>query len=153
MMKLPRSKVRNAERPRDVVYALPCEPDAKLYNGLKMQITPEQQYKEMVENDTITDALAQYNVKGIHGTGCLLSIQQLLYPSGRAGKIHPSEQAVSLSRFSRPAMLPIASTTSNARDKDGNYRQLHTKEAAECIDYTVLPDYRQHYTPAKNQRV
>ena len=32
-------------------------------------------------------------------------------------------------------------------------RQLHTKEAAECIDYTVLPDYRQHYTPAKNQGV
>ena len=39
------------------------------------------------------------------------------------------------------------------KDKDGNYRQLHTKEAAECIDYTVLPDYRQHYTPAKNQGV
>ena len=33
----------------------------KLYNGLKQQITPEQ-YKEMVEHDTITDALAQYEV-------------------------------------------------------------------------------------------
>ena len=65
-------------------YALPSEPDAKLYNGLKMQITPEQ-YKEMVENDTITDALAQYNVKeddcffipagSIHaiGTGCFVA--------------------------------------------------------------------------------
>ena len=43
-------------------YTLPSEPDAKLYNGLKMQITPEL-YKEMVENDTSTNALAQYDVK------------------------------------------------------------------------------------------
>ena len=105
-----------------------------------MQITPEQ-YKEMVENDTITDALAQYNVKEddcffipagrIHaiGTGCfVVEIQQT------------SDVTYRIYDFKR-------------KDKDGNYRQLHTKEAAECIDYTVLPDYRQHYTPAKNQGV
>ena len=39
------------------------------------------------------------------------------------------------------------------KDKDGNYRQLHTKEAAECIDYTVLSNYRQEYKPVKNQGV
>lgn len=39
------------------------------------------------------------------------------------------------------------------KDKDGNYRLLHTKEAAECIDYTVQADYRQHYTPMKNEGV
>ena len=39
------------------------------------------------------------------------------------------------------------------KDKDGNYRQLHTAEAAECIDYDVLPDYRTHYQPAKNEGV
>ena len=40
-----------------------------------------------------------------------------------------------------------------SKDKDGNYRQLHTKEAAECIDYTVLADYCQNYTLAKNQNL
>ena len=39
------------------------------------------------------------------------------------------------------------------KDKDGNYRQLHTKEAASCIDYTVQDDYRTHYKAAKNQGV
>ena len=39
------------------------------------------------------------------------------------------------------------------RDKDGNYRQLHTEEAAEAIDYTVHDDYRTQYTPEKNQPV
>jgi mannose-6-phosphate isomerase len=135
------AKKQGKERGKtEMWYALPCEPDAKLYNGLKMQITPEQ-YKEMVENDTITDALAQYNVKEddcffipagrIHtiGTGCfVVEIQQT------------SDVTYRIYDFKR-------------KDKDGNYRQLHTKEAAECIDYTVLPDYRQHYTPAKNQGV
>ena len=83
------AKKQGKERGKtEMWYALPSEPDAKLYNGLKMQITPEQ-YKEMVENDTITDALAQYEVKEgdcffipagrIHaiGTGCFVAeIQQ-----------------------------------------------------------------------------
>ena len=43
-------------------YVMESAPTAKLYNGLKMQITPEQ-YKEMVENDTICDALSQYQVR------------------------------------------------------------------------------------------
>ena len=110
-------------------YALPCEPDAKLYNGLKMQITPEQ-YKEMVENDTITDAffIPAGRIHAI-GTGCFVAeIQQT------------SDVTYRIYDFKR-------------KDKDGNYRQLHTKEAAECIDYTVLENYRQEYTPAKNQGV
>ena len=46
------AKKQGKERGKtEMWYALPSEPDAKLYNGLKMQITPEQ-YKEMVENDT-----------------------------------------------------------------------------------------------------
>ena len=69
-------------------YALESAPGAQLYNGLKQQITPEQ-YKQMVENDTITDALARYEVNEgdvffipagrIHaiGAGCFVAeIQQ-----------------------------------------------------------------------------
>jgi mannose-6-phosphate isomerase len=37
------------------------------------------------------------------------------------------------------------------KDKDGNYRQLHTQEASESINYTVLEDYRTSYTPQKNE--
>ncbi len=39
------------------------------------------------------------------------------------------------------------------KDKDGNYRELHTKEAAESIDYTVLPNYRAGYEPILNEGV
>ena len=39
------------------------------------------------------------------------------------------------------------------KDKNGNYRQLHTKEAAESISYTVLPNYRTEYVPEKNKGI
>ena len=39
------------------------------------------------------------------------------------------------------------------KDKDGNYRELHTKQAAECINYNVESNYRTEYTPEKNQGV
>ena len=104
------AKKQGKERGKtEMWYALPCEPDAKLYNGLKMQITPEQ-YKEMVENDTITDALAQYDVKEgdcffipagtVHAIGpglSLIEVQQnsdvtyRLYDYGRPRELHLDE--------------------------------------------------------------
>ena len=87
-------------------YVMDSQPTAKLYNGLKMQITPDQH---------------------AIGAGCYLAeIQQT------------SDVTYRIYDYKR-------------RDKDGNLRQLHTQEAAESINYTVLPDYRQHYTPQKNE--
>ncbi len=83
-------------------YLMDSAPDAKLYSGLKAQITPEQ-YKEMVENDTICDALAQYPVK---------ADDVFFLPAGR---IHAIGAAVSLPKSSRQAMLRGASTTSSAK--------------------------------------
>ena len=43
-------------------YIMDSENNAKLYCGLKKKITPET-YKQLIENDSICDALAQYEVK------------------------------------------------------------------------------------------
>ena len=121
-------------------YIMDSDKDAKLYSGLKMQITPEQ-YKAMVEDDTITDALAQYEVKE---DDCFFL---------PAGRIHAIGTGCFLAEIQQTSDVTYRIYDFKRKDKDGNYRQLHTKEAAECIDYTVLPDYRQNYTPAKNQGV
>ena len=121
-------------------YIMDSDKDAKLYSGLKMQITPEQ-YKAMVEDDTITDALAQYEVKE---NDCFFL---------PAGRIHAIGTGCFLAEIQQTSDVTYRIYDFKRKDKDGNYRQLHTKEAAECIDYTVLPDYRQNYTPAKNQGV
>ncbi len=119
-------------------YVMDSQPTAKLYNGLKMQITPEE-YKEMVEKDTICDALAQYDVK----EGDCFFIP--------AGRIHAIGAGCYLAEIQQTSDVTYRIYDYNRRDKDGNLRQLHTKEAAESINYAVLPDYRQQYTPAKNE--
>ncbi len=121
-------------------YVMDSDPTAMIRCGLKHKLTPER-YKEMVENDTICDAIANHPVKAgdcffippgrIHsiGSGCLLAeIQQT------------SDTTYRIYDFKR-------------KDKNGNYRELHTERAAECIDYNVEKDYRMAYNPIRNQGV
>ncbi len=119
-------------------YVMDSAPTAKLYNGLKQQITPEQ-YKEMVENDTICTALAQYDVK----EGDCFFIP--------AGRIHAIGSGCYLAEIQQTSDVTYRIYDYKRRDKDGNLRQLHTQEAAESINYKVLPDYRQQYKPTQNE--
>lgn len=132
---------RRQGKPRgktEMWYILDSAPDAKLYSGLKQQITPEE-YTEMVENDSICDALAQYAVKD----GDCFFIP--------AGRIHAIGHGCQLIEIQQTSDVTYRIYDYKRRDKDGNLRQLHTKEAAESIDYRVLPDYRTHYEPTKNE--
>lgn len=119
-------------------YIMESAPTAKLYNGLKKQITPEE-YKQMVENDTICDALAQYSVK----EGDCFFIP--------AGRIHSICAGCYLAEIQQTSDVTYRIYDYKRRDKDGNLRQLHTQEAAESINYQVHDDYRHPYTPTKNE--
>ena len=132
---------RRQGKPRgktEMWYILNSAPDAKLYSGLKQQLTPEE-YKQMVEDDSICDALAQYAVKD----GDCFFIP--------AGRIHAIGHGCQLIEIQQTSDVTYRIYDYKRRDKDGNLRQLHTKEAAESIDYRVLPDYRTHYEPTKNE--
>jgi mannose-6-phosphate isomerase len=121
-------------------YIMDSEPGAAIYNGLKMQITPEK-YKEMVEDKTICDALAKYNVKD----GDCFFIP--------AGRIHAILNGCYLTEIQQTSDVTYRIYDYDRLDKEGHPRQLHTKEAAESIDYNVLPDYQTHYVPRKNESV
>ena len=121
-------------------YALPCVSGAQLYCGLKKQITPEE-YKQMVDNDTITDVLARYDVK----EGDTFFIP--------AGRIHAIGGGCVVAEIQQTSDVTYRIYDYKRKDKDGNYRELHTEKAAESIDYTVLPNYRTEYKPAKNEGV
>ena len=119
-------------------YVMESAADAKLYNGLKMKITPDE-YKQMVAEDTICDALAQYAVKD----GDCFFIP--------AGRIHAIGAGCYLAEIQQTSDVTYRIYDYKRKDKDGNYRQLHTQEASECIDYCVKDDYRQQYEPKKNE--
>ena len=111
-----------------------------LYNGLRQQITPER-YKKMVENDTITDALARYEVS----EGDVFFIP--------AGRIHSIGAGSFVTEIQQTSDVTYRIYDFKRKDQNGNYRELHTKEAAESIDYNVLPDYRTAYEPKQNEGV
>ncbi len=121
-------------------YIMNSEADAKLRCGLKTAITPEQ-YKAMVENDTICDALAEYPVKA----GDCFFIP--------AGRIHSIGHGCFLAEIQQTSDATYRIYDFKRKDKNGNYRELHTEQAAECIDYHVEQSYQTDYVPAKNQGV
>jgi len=134
---------RRLGKPRgknEMWYCLESAPGARLYNGLKKKITPEE-YREMVENDTITEALACYEVH----EGDVFFIP--------AGRIHAIGAGCFLTEIQQTSDVTFRIYDYKRKDKNGNYRELHTKEAAESIDFTVLPNYRAGYEPHKDEGV
>ena len=121
-------------------YIMDSDENAKLRAGMKEKITPEQ-YKQMVEDDTITEAIAEYKVK--EGDCFFLP----------AGRIHSIGTGCFLAEIQQTSDVTYRIYDFKRKDKDGNYRELHTEEAAECIDYNVEPNYRTEYTPVKNESV
>lgn len=121
-------------------YIMESAPDATLLSGLKRTITPEE-YKAMVENETITDALCEYRV----GEGDVFYLP--------AGRIHSIGAGTFLAEIQETSDVTYRIYDFKRKDKDGNYRQLHTEEASECIDYSVENDYRTKYEARKNEGV
>lgn len=121
-------------------YVLESTPGAQLYSGLKQRITPEQ-YKEMVENDTITDVLARYEVSA----GDVFFIP--------AGRIHSIGAGCFVAEIQQTSDVTYRIYDFKRKDKNGNYRELHTQLASESIDYTVHDNYRVDYECLKNEGV
>ena len=121
-------------------YIMNSEPGAQLYSGLRKEITPAE-YKEMVAEDTICEALAQYEVS--EGDVFFLP----------AGRIHAIGSGCFLAEIQQTSDVTYRIYDFKRRDKNGHYRELHTKEAAESINYQVERDYRTHYTPLRNKAV
>lgn len=135
------AKKQGKERGKtEMWYLMDSDKDATLLCGLKKKITPEE-YAQMVENDTIVDAIDRYEVK--EGDCFFLP----------AGRIHAIGTGCFLAEIQQTSDVTYRIYDFKRKDKDGNYRQLHTKEAAECINYNVESNYRTDYTPIKNQGV
>ena len=95
----------------------------------------------MVDNDTITDALARYEVR----EGDVFFIP--------AGRIHAIGAGCFVAEIQQTSDVTYRIYDFKRKDKNGNYRELHTELAAESIDYTVLPNYRCGYTPKVNEGI
>ena len=113
-------------------YMMASDEDAFIYTGLNKQISPEQ-YKEMVNDDSICQALCRYDAK---------EDDVFFLPAGR---IHAIGSGCFLTEIQQTSDVTYRIYDYNRTDKDGNCRQLHTSEAADAIDFHIIPDYRTPY--------
>lgn len=121
-------------------YAMESSPSAKLYNGLSSQLSPEE-YKAKVADDTICDALNRFAVR----EGDCFYI-----PSGR---IHSIGAGCFLAEIQQTSDVTYRIYDFKRRDKDGKFRELHTQQAAETIDYMAQSDNRICYQPLQDEGV
>lgn len=127
----------NCNGKTEMWYVRKADEGAHLLSGLKSRITPDE-YERRVADNSITEVLASYDVnKGdvfflpagrIHAIGGGSHIAEIQQTSDITYRIYD---------YGRPGM-------------DGKPRELHTALAKDAIDYSVLPDYRTHYTLVKN---
>ena len=115
-------------------YVIGADEGASLMSGLSKGITPEE-YAERVENHTITDVLARYEVK---------SGDVFFLPAGR---IHTICAGCFIAEIQQTSDITYRIYDYNRPGLDGKPRELHTELAKDAIDYTVCPDHRTHYIP------
>lgn len=113
---------------------------AHLRSGLSRSITPEQ-YEQMIADNTICDALADYAVR----PGDVFFLP--------AGRIHSIGAGCFIAEIQQTSNITYRIYDFNRKDKDGRTRELHTELSKEAIDYSVQPDYRTAYTPRKDRPV
>ena len=121
-------------------YVVDADEGARLRSGFAKQVTPAQ-YEASVEDNTITDLLAEYEIH----PGDLFFLP--------AGRVHSIGAGAFIAEIQQTSDITYRIYDFNRRDANGNTRELHTELAKGAIDYTVLPDYRTHYEPAQDTRV
>lgn len=110
-------------------YILDAEPGSYLYAGFKQQITPFE-YKQRVENGTITEVLAKHEVhKG-----------DVFYLP--AGRVHAICGGIKLAEVQQSSDVTYRIFDYNRPGFDGKPRELHTDLAAKAIDYEIPPYYK-----------
>lgn len=121
-------------------YLMESDPTASLYSGLRRAITPAE-YEEKVNDGTICDALARYDAA---------EDDVFFLPAGR---IHAIGAGCFLAEIQQTSDVTYRIYDYNRRDRNGNLRELHMREAVQSIDWHTEADYRTHYKPIMNEAV
>lgn len=118
-------------------YVIKSDVGAKIYAGLKKQITPSD-YEQMVGDET----------EGQNPMADVLSVHEAhqgdLYflPAGR---LHAIGAGCFLAEIQQTSDITYRVYDFGRKDAHGNPRELHTELAKDAIDYQVWPEYRTSY--------
>ena len=121
-------------------YVIKADEGAHLYAGFKQEITPYE-YQKRVEDGTITEVLADHQVKA----GDVFYLP--------AGRVHAICGGILLAEVQQSSDVTYRIYDYNRPGMDGKPRELHTELAAQALDYHVEPNYRTEYIESSNKAV
>ena len=121
-------------------YVVDADEGARLRSGFAKQVTPAQ-YEASVEDNTITDILAEYEIH----PGDLFFLP--------AGRVHSIGAGAFIAEIQQTSDITYRIYDFNRKDANGKTRELHTDLAREAINYEVLDDYRTKYEAVKDEPV
>ena len=121
-------------------YIIKADEGANLYAGFKQSITPYE-YQKRVEDGSIIEVLADHQVKA----GDVFYLP--------AGRVHAICGGILLAEVQQSSDVTYRIFDYNRPGLDGKPRELHTKLAAQALDYHVEENYRTEYTDASNRAV
>ena len=119
-------------------YVLDAEPGACIYAGFKKKLQADE-YKRMVADGTITDALARHEAHA----GDVFYIP--------AGRVHAICSGILLAEIQQSSDVTYRIFDYNRLGLDGKPRELHTAYAAQALNYKVERKYRTDYA-VRNDR-
>ena len=125
-------RIHNQQGKSEMWYVIQAQEDACIYAGFQQELTPET-YAEKVANGTIIDALAKHEVHA----GDVFYLP--------AGRIHAIGKGVLLAEVQQTSDITYRIYDYDRLDLNGEKRELHTDLAAQALDYTVYPNYRNAY--------
>ncbi len=118
-------------------YVVGADKGARLLSGLTQEITPDE-YEERVRDKSITDVLASHEIH----PGDVFFLP--------AGRIHAIGAGAFVAEIQQTSDITYRIYDYGRLGLDGKPRDLHIEQAKEAIDYTVYPDYKTSYSPARN---
>ena len=121
-------------------FVIDAQPGAALLAGFSKPL-PREEYAERVADGTIVDYLARHEVH----PGDVFFIP--------AGRVHAICGGVRLCEIQQSSDITYRLFDYHRLGLDGKPRQLHVEEALDAIDFSVLPDYRTHYSRVPNEPV
>ncbi|NNF18822.1 MAG: class I mannose-6-phosphate isomerase, partial [Flavobacteriaceae bacterium] len=118
-------------------YIMDADPGAELIVGFNRDLDKET-YKEQLENDRLLELLNYEQVK--EGDTFFIN----------TGKVHAIGAGVMLAEIQQTSDITYRIYDFKRKDKDGNYRELHTDLALDAIDYKKKDDFRVAYSKRKD---
>ena len=118
-------------------YIMEADTDASIIIGFNKNVSREE-YQAHLADKTLSQLLHFEKVK--HG-------DMFFIP---AGKIHAIGAGVLLAEIQQTSDITYRVYDFDRKDKNGNYRELHTELALDAIDFEQKDDFRKSYAKAEN---